>query len=419
MLALHPHETPGFPRARSRRDVAGRGAPRADSERSERRRTAGLDNTTKNVSRDERAKRRERARLRSVLWRESSLSRLQMCGRRRVKESKVGIYKSDRGAYFANVQHCGSVHSCPVCAPKIRQRRAQEIDNAVRSHIAAGYSVAFQTLTLPHDFGDDLDSLLSTVADAFRKVIGGRGYVDDKRDYAITGTIRSSETTFGKAGAHPHLHVLFFSDRQLSDRELRAFNARLFSRWSSAVQRAGYRAPLIGLCPLDRVTSSEVGMYVTKIVGVDVEDSPRSRGRRVGMEMTRHDLKTARRAGRTPFQVLRDFAESGDCDDLALWHKWERASRGTQSLTWSRGLKARYNVVEKTDEEIAAEQVGGALVTELTPAQWNLINAEELHVDVLEIAEESGDDGLQLWLDIIGLRRSQRMNRLSAQSRAA
>jgi hypothetical protein len=379
-----------------------------------------LITTTNSVSGDARAKRRERSRLRSILWRESSLRRVQMCGRRRLPDKKVGVYKSDRGAYFANVQHCGSVHACPHCAPKIRQRRAGEIDVAVRAHLAAGYSAAFLTLTLPHDFGDDLDRLLSTVANAFRKTIAGRGFVDDKRDYAITGQIRASETTFGKAGAHPHLHIIFFCDRKLSAGELRTLNARMFTRWESAVTRLGYRAPLIGLCPLERITTAEVGAYVQKFVGVDVvDDAPRANGRRVGMEMTRHDLKAGRRAGRTPFQVLRDFAETGDCADLALWHEWERASSGTKSLTWSRGLKARYNVVEKSDEELAAERVGGEHVTDLSTEQWNLVNAEELHDDVLEVVEESGDDGLQLWLEITGVRRSQRIKRMCAQSRAA
>jgi hypothetical protein len=357
---------------------------------------ARLDNMTKQVSRrGERARRDDRYRLRSILWNESTLTRIQACGRRRINGDKVRIYRRDDRAHFTNVQACGSVHSCPVCAPKVRQRRADEIDKAVRAHLDAGGFALFQTFTLPHDFGDELTHLLESVANAFRKVIAGRGYIEDKRDYAITGSIRASETTFGKAGAHPHLHVIFFCDRQLTPGEVLTLNGRLFARWSSAVEAAGYRAPLIGLCPIEKVTARELGAYVTKMAMTEDTD------RRVGMEMTRHDLKAARRKGRTPFQVLRDFSQSGDCADLELWREWERASRGTQSLTWSKGLKARFSVGDKTDEELAAEEVGGELIAELSVDQWNLVNADGCALTLLNLAEDYGTQEVEFWLFVL------------------
>lgn len=341
------------------------------------------------------------------------MRRVQWCGRRRIRGGDVPIYKQGEVAHFGNVMSCGSVHVCPVCAPKIRQRRAVEIDNAVRLHLDTGGSALFQTFTLPHDFGDALAPLLKNIANAFRKVIGGRGYLDDKRDYSITGTIRASETTFGKAGAHPHLHVIVFCDRHLQDAEVQTLNARLFARWEAAIEGVGYRAPLIGLCPIERVTMGGIGAYVQKYVAtVDT-------ARRLGMEMTRHDLKAARRKGRTPFQVLRDFADTGDCADLDLWREWERASHGTQSLTWSKGLKARFNVGDKTDDELAAQEIGGELVTVLTVDQWNLVNGEDGHDEVLEAAETEGAGGVQFWLFCADIRRHKRDLHNSRMLRAA
>lgn len=340
------------------------------------------------------------------------MRRVQWCGRRRVHFGNVQVYQRDGVAHFANVQNCGSVHACPVCAPRIRQRRAMEIDKAVRLHLDAGGSAFFMTFTLPHDFGDALAPMLRSVANAFRRVVAGSGYVADKRDYSITGTIRASETTFGKAGAHPHLHVIFFCDRQLADREMRALHASLFFRWSRGVESVGYRAPLIGLCPIERVTMSGLGAYVQKYVTTVETD------RRLGMEMTRHDLKAARRKGRTPFQVLRDFADTGDCADLELWREWERASHGTKSLTWSKGLKARFAVNEKTDEELAAETVGGELVVELTVDQWNLVTGEDAQLQVLEIAESEGAEGVHLWLSFAAMRRSNRESAFRARCAA-
>lgn len=415
------HDNPSFPARGFRSAPALVDARRADSgaQRSvtaspEAPAVARLDNHTKYVSRTGvRDKRRERYRLRDILRDESTSKRIQSCGTRRVRFGNIPIHKSDGAAHFGNIQTCGSVHSCPVCAPKVRQRRAAEIDKAVRLHLDAGGFALFQTFTLPHDFGDKLGPLLKSIANAFRKVIGGRGYGEDKRDYSISGTIRASETTFGKAGAHPHLHVIFFCDRVLSPAEVRTLHARLFARWSSAVESVGYRAPLIGLCPIERVTSRGLGEYVQKMAMTD------DTNRRLGMEMTRHDLKGARRKGRTPFQVLRDFAASGDCADLDLWREWERASHGTQSLTWSKGLKARFSIGDKTDEELAAEQVGGELVTELTVDQWNLVKSARCALTILELAEDSGAEAVQFWLFVLADRRRVREERFCAQSRAA
>jgi hypothetical protein len=314
----------------------------------------------------------------------------------------VPVYNNGGIAHFANVQSCGSVHACPVCAPKIRQLRAFQIDKAMTAHLDARGFALFQTFTLPHDFGDELEPLLKSMANAFRKVLGGSGYVADKRDYSITGTIRASETTFGKAGAHPHLHVILFCDRVLSPDEIRALHARLFARWSSAIESVGYRAPLIGLCPIEPVTTRSLGAYMQKFVATAETD------KRLGMEMTRNDLKSARGTGRTPFQVLRDFADSGDCADLTLWRQWERASHGTQSLTWSKGLKARFNIGDETDEELAAQKVGGELVTVLTVDQWNLVNVDEGHDEVLEAAETEGAAGVHFWLFMADIRRHRR-----------
>jgi len=378
--------------------------PRASADSGAKRSVAGarLDNMTVNDSAHRGKRRPDRFRFRSILRQESTLKRVQWCGRRRIHGGDVPIYKNDGQAHFTNVQACGCVHVCPVCAPKIRQRRAVEIDNAVTMHLASGGFALFQTFTLPHDFGDKLGPMLKAIANAFRKVLAGGGYVADKRDYSITGTIRASETTFGKAGAHPHLHVIFFCDRVLSPVEIRTLHARLFERWSWAVEDVGYRAPLIGLCPIEPVTRRGLGAYVQKYVATVESD------RRLGMEMTRHDLKGARRQGRTPFQVLRDFADTGDCADLELWREWERASKGTQALTWSKGLKARFHVKEQTDEALAAEKVGGELVAELTVDQWNLVNAEDGHLEVLEAAEREGADGVHFWLIRADFRRLQR-----------
>lgn len=76
-------------------------------------------------------------------------------------------------------------------------------------------------------------------------------------------------------------------------------------------------------------SAAEAGAYIAKT----------SAGRSVGNEITRGDLKTGRAGHRTPWQVLEDFRQAGDLADLQLWREYERATKGHQCVTWSKGLK--------------------------------------------------------------------------------
>jgi hypothetical protein len=264
----------------------------------------------------------------------------------------------------------------------------------------------FLTLTLPHDQGDKLGPLLGAVADGFRAVLGGRAWAGDPKRgergergrFGVIGTIRALETTHGPNGWHPHLHVLLLTAHPLSPADRAELLASTFGRWAAAAERAGYRRPLPGLCTMEPVRSpADVAAYVNKFVLVPESGGAPDKLRRVGMEMARHDLKQGRTSAsrgelhRTPFQILHDFASSGDCADLALWHTWERDSSGHKALTWSRGLKRLLGVAERTDEEIASEEIGGVDVCALGAEEWQAVTRTRgAPARVLELAETGG-----------------------------
>src|ERR1700745_4155846 len=93
--------------------------------------------------------------------------------------------------------------------------------------------------------------------------------------------------------------------------------------------------------------------------------------------MTRGDLKTSRAGSRTPLQILADYFETGDTRDRDLWREYSRVTRGLAALRWSRGWRARMlgpgAQPEKTDEELAAEDVDGNLVGVISPPVWSRI----------------------------------------------
>jgi hypothetical protein len=117
----------------------------------------------------------------------------------------------------------------------------------------------------------------------------------------------------------------------------------------------------------------------------------------LGNELARADMKDAREGNRTPFGILADFGNTGLVDDLELWWEFEAATAGRSAIRWSPGLWAKLMPEEdqKTDEELAAEEMDGTTLAVLTPWTWRRIaQIEGAEIAVLEAVEASGWEGL-------------------------
>jgi len=97
-------------------------------------------------------------------------------------------------------------------------------------------------------------------------------------------------------------------------------------------------------------------------------------------------------------QILADFYQTGDVRDRDLWREYGRITRGLAAVRWSRGLRAIMlgptAVPERTDEELAAEDVSGELVTVITVPAWSRIRRVGLDHAVLVAAEHGGFEGV-------------------------
>lgn len=356
-----------------------------------------LDKTTGSVSAS--ARRELRYELREGLRTLTHEARVAGCGRTRIA-GHVEVRRSVNGAHFAGLLTCGRVWLCPVCAAKIAARRAGELQELLTRHLGAHGGAEFLTLTLPHTAGDALDPMRRTVGGGLRAIMRGRAWVELRAELGIAGHVRVLELAHGAAnGWHAHAHVLVLADRPLSVEERERLRAFVFARWSAHVQRAGYGVPLPELCPLEPVSSAGVGMYVTKLGAA--------------LELTHGMSKQGRNGSRSPWQVLAGALRSvGDADgvvdegadlererDRALWGEYERGMRGARQLEWSRGLKARYGIGERTDDELAAEDVGGELVAHVPGALWDAYRRRVVRMGgtparLLDAAERHGSDGV-------------------------
>lgn len=257
-------------------------------------------------------------------------------------------------AHYSGTERCGSISACPVCAPVIRNERAREISHAVTEHQKAGGHLVFVTLTLRHQKAHKLADSLDAVIRGWQGLLRGKAWGKFKERHQISGYIRSVEITRGQNGWHPHIHAIFFMDSPPSQNSLAEFEDNLFARWKTLVTRDnGDFAPdqVHGIdCQLVDKSGAVLAAYVSKLQ----EEKTATWG--VSAELTRGDLKDGRESSLIPFQLL-------DLGKTELWIEYVQATKGRRIITWSKGLKARYAVEERDDEEILDD-------AEKSPLAW-------------------------------------------------
>ncbi|MEZ0494666.1 protein rep, partial [Kineococcus sp. TBRC 1896] len=335
------------------------------------------------------ASRSRRYRRRSLLWRESSLSRVRKCGRVR-RGDLVAVRRGPNGAGFSGLTTCGSPWACPVCNAKIAAVRRLEVGAAVAAWMARGGAVLFVTRTLRHHRGHQLAQLWDGLAGAWRSMLGGKAWQTRKTALGLHGLVRVVETTTGDNGWHVHVHALLFISGDVSDDQVADFGGWSAARWSRAVVRQGLPAPLaVGqdVRVIRDVRDSALADYLAKM-----DESGRDADA-LGLELTHTQSKQARdvHATRPVWDLLTDV-EKGDADALDRWHEWERVSKGRKQLMWSPGLRRDLlgAAPERSDEDIAGQDHHGEDLVLITADGWSyLVQHPPVIPKVLDAAEHS------------------------------
>ena len=236
--------------------------------------------------------------------------------------------------------------------------------------------------------------------------------IGDQERFGLKGWARAVEVTHGLNGWHVHVHAVLVLDGAKDKAIQNAFTigGRMWSRWEAGNAKAGFTA-MKNLGGLDiRVSAAaekRLAEYLQKD-GLDesaaaVKVSIEAAGRKVAAEAVMGAGKLARRGGRTPFQILDDIDPEDPGRDFAIWREWVEGSKGKRQLTWSAALRemAGLAVEELTDEEVAAQDLGGAIVV-LVPAEtWAAVRRSSW--ELLDIVETQGALGLVDWLSQRGL----------------
>lgn len=320
-------------------------------------------------------------------------------------QESVGVHYSalHQAAHYGGLVTCGSVWACPVCTAKIQQRRRGElqqlVDWAYANNVAPWsksgaemgpvqpYQPAMVTLTFPHTRFDGLQDLILKQRAALKRLRGGKRWEKFAARCRYGGLVRSLELTHGANGWHLHTHELWLIGKLDEDAQS-AFLAELVELWMLACASAG----LLDLGNADQVKafrehSVDVRHKVNSTDYLAKLDSARSWG--VDRELASAASKKGRRGGVHPHEFLIRQAPG----DRARYIEFVEAMRDerVRQLFWSPGLKARVGVTDKTDEEVAKEQIEASdLLGLVSRRQWRIVRARKARAKLLEAVERGG-----------------------------
>jgi len=331
---------------------------------------------------------------------ESLPDRVENCYRLRANMSgKVSLRKKEgsKKAHYGDLQTCGSVWACPVCASIISERRCQMVQEAcdIWQKRDCHNSIAMITWTTPHNIRQPLSEVLQIQDQAMRimKQQPQRNlypvYRTIMEEMCSVGAYTGRENTFGgKNGWHPHRHDLHFMIRA-NRSQLIKWRHSLSTAWAIAFLKAGgdidnFEAFCSRSVRIDQINPDDgydrISKYITTVEGQKWS---------LAREATKGIIKMGKNGNITPFGML-EAIRHGDPHSLLYSAKfWEytQTMKGKKQFFPTPGLSKFLGVDNKTDEELIKESAAGDHYAFLTEDQWFDINALEIKGEVLTITE--------------------------------
>lgn len=304
--------------------------------------------------------------------------RVSKCFYNRVsKEEGVEVFlnRLRNKANYGNLMRCANPWACPVCASIISEGRKNEVKQAMDWWKQQGGSVLMLTLTSPHYSSTDINSLKPAMLKARKHMLKGvRATKDLFKHYAIEHYISVFEVTYGENGFHPHFHILLFTRYHITNPRESVMRLQFYEQWVNACAKAGIDEPSYKH-GLDLQDGSYADKYVSKW-GLE-------------HEITKGHIKKGKKDSKTPFDLLRDYAETGNEQSAKLFRVYYYAFKGTRQLNWSQGLKKLSRTNEQTDQELVDQTDNVAeLMFRLDIELWHPIRKAGKQGELLQLVQD-------------------------------
>jgi hypothetical protein len=331
-------------------------------------------------------------------------SRVAKCQRLRVAPLLGVKYTQDQKtgtgrAFYSGLMSCSNVWDCPHCSSKISEKKRIELAEAMRTAKEKKWTPYMVTFTAPHHKKESLKSLLRKATRARQIFFNRKAWRTYSEKLGLEGHVRALEVTHSyNNGWHVHVHQIFFFNQSSNDpHESMLMHTPselvLLPMWQSACLSAGLRKPNEHGLKVDR--AEKASNYISKFGDVMKSTWTASH------EMTKSMIKKANEGkGMSPWDMLRDFQDTGDEQSANLFREYSKAFKGKRQLVWSKGLREKLGLdVEKTDQELAEEEVQDSVTLGyLTTSEWKLILKHEQRAQLLQVASSGVWDDVQSFL---------------------
>jgi hypothetical protein len=282
----------------------------------------------------------------------------------------------DQKCNYTGLQTCGSRSSCIICNARLSEISRQDILKASKQHLDAGGGFSLLTFTIPHNLKDRLAYLIDLQTKA-RNKFNEHGTVKSIfREMGRFGYVRAFEEKHGSNGWHVHQHFLFYLEKPITEKQRLSYQIRLLKLWQDCCVAVGLPKPnehgLDFMSCTDPLKASE---YVVK-------DS---------FEMTYSDTKTSKTGSINAFDLL-SYEPYQYGSRKALWREYYLATKGKARIYWSRGLKGRFGIKTKDDDEQAIdeynEQEYTIPVVDISIFHWQEVKKYDLRAELLTYTED-------------------------------
>ena len=121
-------------------------------------------------------------------------------------------------------------------------------------------------------------------------------------------------------------------------------------------------------------------------------------------EIAKSPVKAGRDGGMSPFEMAQAWHDTGEHRYSMLLRDYAAAFKGSHQLTFSPGLKARLGIMDKSDQQIVAEEQKDAVImATVDRASWKRIYIRRWRGVVLRAASTGKQDELAACLSRLGI----------------
>jgi hypothetical protein len=233
-------------------------------------------------------------------------------------------------ARLTNLCPCGSPWDCPYCAKQRSEQDRRELSWACSD---PNFKPLLITFTGSHHQGDDLAVWDTKFNKTCERVKGGRWWQATAAQFGIVHSVWGKEYTHGVNGWHPHRHMIMFCRPDVTTKEIKLMERGFRRQYMRITRQQGMKANWErGVVISDK--EHDISEYIAKYGRLPVASGDWD----IEHEIAKSVVKTGRKDGKTPFELLAD-SKSGDRRAGQLFVEYANHTNGKHPLHWSKGAR--------------------------------------------------------------------------------